>query len=227
MPYSTEFAIFVVFVCWILPCNVWHIYDGLSSFCISAWKNLDFTSCFNTRNQFTMLIIHVLLVIVAILIIIPLFISRDPNYEKSVLIAASKERVWSHVSTLAAMDAWSPWNARDPDMHTTLTGKDGEPGAKKAWISDKKNVGEGSRTIVAVDKPNKMRTKLEFIKPFKSEADAYINLDSEDEKTRVTWGFESRMAYPMNIMKLFMNFEKNMDKDFGAGLASLNKICEA
>jgi hypothetical protein len=35
------------------------------------------------------------------------------------------------------------------------------------------------------------------------------------------------MAYPMNIMKLFMNFEKNMDKDFGAGLASLNKICEA
>ena len=27
-------------------------------------------------------------------------------------------------------------------------------------------------------------------------------------------------------MKLFVNFEKNMDKDFGEGLNNLKKLCE-
>jgi hypothetical protein len=88
-------------------------------------------------------------------------------------------------------------------------------------------VGEGSQTIVALDEPNKISTKLEFIKPFKSQADAYVKLQEEGSETRATWGFKSQMAYPMNIMKLFMNFEKSMDKDFGSGLTKLKDICEA
>jgi len=34
------------------------------------------------------------------------------------------------------------------------------------------------------------------------------------------------MPYPMNLMKLFMNFEKQMDKDFGTGLGKLKDITE-
>ena len=113
-------------------------------------------------------------------------------------------------------------------MKRTLTGIDGEVGAKQSWVSDKKDVGEGSQTIVGVEVPTRLFTKLEFIKPFKSEADAYVKLKKDgDTTTQATWGFESRMAYPMNIMKLFMNFEKNMDRDFGAGLNKLKSISDA
>lgn len=174
-----------------------------------------------------MMIIYVILAIVAILLIIPLFISKDMNYEKSISIDAAIDKVWENTSTLAAMDKWSPWNAKDPGMDQTLTGIDGEVGAKQSWISEKKDVGEGSQTIVGVNKPTELLTKLEFIKPFKSEADAYVRLKEEGSVTSATWGFESQMAYPMNIMKLFMNFEKNMDKDFGAGLNKLKSICES
>jgi len=159
-----------------------------------------------------MAIIYVILLVVAILLVIPLFISNDMNYEKSILIDASIIKVWENVSSLSAMDQWSPWNSKDPDMEQSLTGIDG--------------VGEGSQTIVDIDKPNQLSTKLEFIKPFKSEADAYVRLKEGETGTMTTWGFESQMAYPMNIMKLFMNFEKNMDKDFGAGLEKLKSICE-
>jgi hypothetical protein len=174
----------------------------------------------------TMTILYVILIIIAILLIIPLFISKEMNYEKSISVNAPIDKVWDQVSTLTAMDNWSPWKERDPNMHQTLTGTDGEPGAKQSWVSKEKNVGEGSQTIVAVDKPNKLNTKLEFIKPFKSQADAYVKLSEDGSETTATWGFESSLPYPMNIMKLFMNFEANMDKDFGSGLNKLKAICE-
>jgi len=173
-----------------------------------------------------MTVLYVILIIVAILLIIPLFISKELNYEKSVSIDAPISKVWDHVSTLTAMDKWSPWKERDPNMQQTLTGTDGKPGAKQAWVSKEKNVGEGSQTIIAVEKPHQLSTKLEFIKPFKSEADAFVRLSEEGDKTIATWGFESSMPYPMNIMKPFMNFEANMDKDFGSGLNKLKSICE-
>ncbi len=99
-------------------------------------------------------------------------------------------------------------------MERSLTGLDGEVGPKQSWVSMKKDVGEGSQTIVAVDKPNQLSTKLEFIKLFKSEADAYVKLKENGEETTATWRFESQMVYPMNVMKLVMNFERNMDKGF-------------
>lgn len=173
-----------------------------------------------------MTVIYILLVIVLILLLIPLFISTKLHYQKSIEIDAPQGSVWQQVCTLTAMDAWSPWNERDPGMKKSLFGQDGTPGAKQSWVSSHKNVGEGSQTILHVDSPDQIKTKLEFLKPFKSTAEAYVKLEEQGTGTKVTWGFESRMPYPMNIMKLFMNFESNMDKDFGAGLGKLKHICE-
>ncbi len=171
--------------------------------------------------------IYIIVAIVLIPLIVALFVSKDMNYEKSIYIKAPIDQVWKNVSSLSAMDKWSPWNERDPNMQRTLTGVDGTPGAKQSWKSDVKNVGEGSQTIINVEEPSLLETKLEFIKPFKSIADAYVKLSEDNEATTVTWGFKSQMPYPMNIMKLFMNFEKNMDKDFGAGLNILKSISES
>lgn len=44
--------------------------------------------------------------------------------------------------------------------------------------------------------------------------------------TKVTWGFESKMNYPMNIMKLFMNMNEMVGKDFSTGLANLKNLLE-
>ena len=173
-----------------------------------------------------MLVLYIILGIIALVLILALFISRDMNYEKSITINSSPENVWENVNSLGALDKWSPWNEKDPNMEKTLTGTDGEVGAKQSWVSKVKDVGEGSQTIMKLDKPNLLETKLEFLKPFKSTADAYVKLYENGEETRVTWGFKSQAPYPMNLMKLFMNFEKSMDADFGKGLNKLKEICE-
>ena len=171
--------------------------------------------------------LYVVLSLIVLILIIGLFVSKDMNYEKSVAINAPITTVWNNINSLSAMDKWSPWNEKDPNMKKDWTGTDGTPGAKQSWTSDVKDVGEGSQTIVNLNEPNGIETRLDFIKPFKSTADAYVKLQEENDKTTATWGFKSKMPYPMNLMKLFMNFEKNMDVQFGSGLDKLKEICEA
>lgn len=173
-----------------------------------------------------MIVLYIIFGLIALVLLVAAVVSRDMSYEKSVSIDASISEVWNNVSTLTAMDQWSPWKEKDPNMDRTLTGTDGEVGAKQSWVSQVKRVGEGSQTIIRVDKPKLFETKLNFIKPFKSTADGYVSLQEEGGGTRATWGFRSSMPYPMNLMKLFMNFEKAMDKDFGQGLGKLKSICE-
>jgi hypothetical protein len=47
-----------------------------------------------------------------------------------------------------------------------------------------------------------------------------------DNQTKVKWGFSGRMAYPLNLMKLFMNPEKSVGDDFSTGLNNLKTILE-
>jgi len=173
-----------------------------------------------------MIVLYFILGIVLLILIAGLLVSKDVNYEKSIEINADIATVWGFVSKLSAMDKWSPWSSKDPNMKSTLTGIDGTVGAKQSWESKVKNVGEGSQTIVNIVEPTLLETKLEFIKPFKSLAAAYVKLSQQGNKTSVTWGFKSKMPYPMNLMKLVMNFDKAMDKDFGEGLGKLKMLCE-
>ena len=47
-----------------------------------------------------------------------------------------------------------------------------------------------------------------------------------ETQTRVKWGFEGSMAYPMNVMRLFMDMEKMIGDDFSAGLHNLKAKME-
>ena len=174
-----------------------------------------------------MIVLYIILGIIALVLLLGLFISRDMSYEKSIDINASISKVWSLVSSHKGMDQWNPWHDKDPNMEITMTGSDGEVGACQHWKSDVKGVGEGKQTFSKLEEPYLAETKLEFIKPFKSVADGYMKLKEEEGHTVATWGFTSTMPYPMNIMKLFMNFEKNMDKEFGTGLNRLKDLSEA
>lgn len=173
-----------------------------------------------------MIALYIIGGLVALFLIAAALISKKMDYEKTVHIQSDIDTVWNNVSSLSAMDKWSPWDEKDPNIQKSLTGTDGSVGARQSWVSKVKNVGEGSQEIERLDPPKGIYTKLRFIKPFKSEADAYVVLNEQNNGVDVTWGFKSAMPYPMNIMKLFMNFEKSMDTEFGSGLNKLKVLCE-
>ncbi|MEZ5045553.1 MAG: SRPBCC family protein [Chitinophagaceae bacterium] len=136
------------------------------------------------------------------------------------------DSVWKHVGSFAAQDQWSPWNDYDPKMKKSITGTDGTVGAISQWESDVEEVGKGNQKVTKVEAPTIWETDLTFTEPFESKSLAYMHLSPEGAGTKVTWGFKSKMPYPFNISKLFMNMDAAMDKDFGSGLNKLKSIAE-
>ena len=88
-----------------------------------------------------MIVLYVILGIIVIIMLLALVVSREMNYEKTISINATVEKVWNNVKSLSALDRWSPWNDKDPNMQKTTTGIDGEVGSSQSWVSNVKGVG--------------------------------------------------------------------------------------
>lgn len=166
-----------------------------------------------------------LLAALVFILISGLFVSKDYHFERSISINAPKEKVWAYVSTFANRNKWSPWLEHDPNMQQSVEGTDGTVGAVHKWKGNKE-VGSGSETFTAIESPSRIASLLSFKEPYESEANAFVTLQAEGTTTKATWGFDSKFPYPMNVMKLFMNMDKMMDKDFSYGLQKLKKNCE-
>ncbi len=162
--------------------------------------------------------------IVALILIVALFVPKSFTYEKTITINAPIDSVWKNVNSLSALDKWSPWNDHDPNMKKEISGVDGTIGAIQSWESD--IVGWGSQTIENIQAPTLFETKLDFIKPHESHGNAYVKLVSEGSSTKATWGMTGKMPYPLNIMNLIMNMEKQMGADWDNGLSKLKMLCE-
>ncbi|WBV61221.1 SRPBCC family protein [Chryseobacterium camelliae] len=168
-----------------------------------------------------------LALILVLLLIIAAFISGDCKYEKSITINAPTEKVWQNTSTLKAMDVWSPWNDLDPNMKKEWSGVTGNPGEKVCWESKNENAGKGCQEVKKVDAANKrIDTEIKFLTPYESEANAYVTVTPEGNGSKATWGFTSKIPYPFTIMKLFMNMEDAIGKDYQKGLSKLKSVSE-
>ena len=161
--------------------------------------------------------------LIVLLLIIAAFMKKDMNVTKEVIINKSRQEVFAYVKLLKNQDNYSKWGSMDPNMKKTYTGTDGAVGFISAWVGNK-DVGAGEQEILKIDEGNRIDYALRFIKPFKSNADAFMIFeDAGNNQTNVKWGFKSKMPYPMNVMCLFMNMEEMIGKDFQMGLDKLKK----
>jgi Polyketide cyclase / dehydrase and lipid transport len=171
-------------------------------------------------------ILFFLLFVVAAALVVALFVSKDFNVEKEITINKPKQQVFDYVKYLKNQSNYSVWAKMDPNMKSTFTGTDGTVGFVNSWDGNK-DVGTGSQTITAITEGQSLETDLKFIKPWESTAKAYMTTSAvNDSTTKVIWGFKSKMAYPMNITKLFMNMDKMVGDDYQNGLNNLKAVLE-
>lgn len=172
-------------------------------------------------------IILLLTTLLIILLVWAAFISGDCKYEKSISINAPVGEVWQNTNTLKAMDQWSPWNDLDPGMKKDWTGTTGQTGEKVCWDSKNKDAGKGCQELKKVDEAGKrIDTEIKFLTPYESEANAYVTVVPKGNGSKATWGFTSQIPYPFTLMKLFMNMEEAIGKDYQKGLSRLKALSE-
>ena len=165
--------------------------------------------------------------IVAMALIAALFVNKDMKAEREIVINKPKQQVFDYIKYVKNQDNFSKWNKMDPGMKKSYTGTDGTVGFSYAWDSNNDDVGKGSQTITAIKDGERMDCDLHFLKPFDSKAKTYFATTAiNDSTTKVTWGFDSKMPYPFNLMKLFMNMEKAVGDDFSTGLSNLKAVLE-
>jgi hypothetical protein len=169
----------------------------------------------------------VILLAIVFVLVAGLFIKKEYHFERSVVINAPKEEIWKNISHFSNFEKWDPWLIHDPHMKRTISGTDGNPGAVYKWKGNK-DVGSGSQTYVEIDPYNHIDIVLQFKEPFENNAFVKYTLTPEGRGYKVTWGFDTKFPYPMNaVTNLFLNMDKNLDKDFSSGLANLKKLCES
>ena len=172
-------------------------------------------------------VLIVLGVIVAIPLIVALFVNKTYAVEEAIVINKPKSEVFDYAKHLKNQDDFSAWANLDPDMKKTYHGTDGTVGFISAWESEDDNVGVGEQEILKIVEGERIDFELRFIKPFESTQAAYMTTQTVGaNQTEVKWGFDGEMRYPMNLMLLFMDFEKLIGEDFQEGLQNLKTILE-
>lgn len=165
--------------------------------------------------------------IIAIALIAGLFIDGKYSLEREITINKPKEEVYDYVKYLKNQNNYSVWAKADPAMKKEFTGEDATVGFISAWESENPDVGKGEQKIVAIKEGERIDYELHFIKPFEATDYTYMITEAlSDKQTKVKWGFNGEMKYPMNLMMLFMNMETMLGPDLEKGLGSLKAILE-
>ena len=165
--------------------------------------------------------------IIALLLIVALFVKKEYGVTREVTINKPKQEVFNYVKHVKNQDHFSKWNQMDPAMKKEYQGTDGTVGFIYAWDSKDKNVGTGNQEIKNIVDGQRVDLDIHFIKPFEGKASAdFITEAVSDNQTKVKWEFNSRMPYPMNLMRLFMDMEGMIGDDLQTGLNNLKNVLE-
>lgn len=152
---------------------------------------------------------------------------KDYAVKREITINQPKDSVFKFVKFLKNQDKYSVWNTMDPNMKKTSFGVDGTVGFIAGWESTNKNLGVGEQEIKKITEGERIDLELRFKVPFEATDKAYMTTEGiAGNATKVTWGFDGAMPYPMNIMMPFMNMEKMLGDDLQKGLSTLKVVME-
>lgn len=173
-----------------------------------------------------MIVLYIILGIIAALLIAGLFLPKGMKATREIVINKPSAEVFNYIKHLKNQDNYSKWGSMDPNMKKEYKGTDTTVGFVSAWEGNKK-VGKGEQEIKAIEEGKKIEFEIRFEKPFKSVAKSVMTVaPAGNDSSKVIWGFEGCMNYPMNVMRLFMSMEKEIGNDFSIGLTNLKALLE-
>jgi len=168
----------------------------------------------------------ILMVAVIILLLLAAFIGlkviqadKILKVEKTATLDADIKSVYSQAYDLKNWTNWSSWDQMDPNMKKEYSSVSSGVGANYSWVSEKKNVGEGSMTITDAKAYESINYKMDFGE--EGTADASMTFTEVDGGTKVTWDFESNEE-----ASKFQNamFSMLIGQSFTKSLKSLEKV---
>ena len=167
----------------------------------------------------------IIVLLILLFLVVPLFISKQYQVEKQVLIQRSNLTVFDFLKLLGNQIYYNKWVMMDPDVTRTSKGLDGTVGFISYWDSQVKNVGKGEQEITRVDAGTNIDSTVRFERPFKNTARVTMTtIAVTPGQTRVIWKMVGQNKYPMNLMNLIV--PGMLGKDMEESLGNLKNVLE-
>ncbi|MBI5109804.1 MAG: SRPBCC family protein [Rhodocyclales bacterium] len=169
-----------------------------------------------------------LIIVFALLAALMFYVATRPatfRIQRSLRIAAPREKLFAYVADLHNFDAWSPWAPLDPAMRKTHSGAPSGVGAGYEWRGNNK-VGHGRMEIVEAVAPERVLIKLDFLKPFEAHNMAEYLLVEAGGETEFTWAMYGPNNFLSKAMGLFFNMDRMVGAQFEQGLVALKTVAE-
>lgn len=167
-----------------------------------------------------------LAVLVAGLAVVVALQPSEFRVQRAATIEAPAADVFAQVNDLRAWDAWSPWAKLDPEARHGFEGPAAGKGAVITW-SGNDEIGEGRMTITDSRPAERVRLRLEFVRPFESACDVQFTFQPRGEQTEVTWTMSGQNNFIAKAMCLVMDMDKMCGGQFEQGLARMKAVAEA
>jgi uncharacterized protein YndB with AHSA1/START domain len=159
-------------------------------------------------------------------VVIAAAVLKSPDYrvERSLVIAASSERLFPFFDNHKKFNEWNPWAKMDPEAKNTYSGPEAGVGAVASW--DGKKVGKGSATITESQPNERIVQRMDWLEPMQGVSTVEFTFKSEDQgKTKVTWAmYGTNEGLLSKVMSLIMDCETMCGPEFEKGLADVARI---
>lgn len=167
----------------------------------------------------------VLVLLIAALLIYAATKPDSFRIERTTIIKAPPEKVFSLINDFHQWEAWSPWEKIDPALKRTYSGAASGTGAVYEWDGNK-DIGQGRMEITESSPSSKVSLKLDFVKPFEAHNRVDFTLATQDDSTTVTQAMYGPSPYMSKLMTIFFSMEKMVGSKYEEGLANLKALAE-
>lgn len=139
--------------------------------------------------------------------------------ERSALITAPPDAVFSLLNDFRRWMVWSPYERLDPHLERSYSGPGSGPGASYAWKGRK--AGEGRMTLLETQPGRKVVIRVEFVRPMVANNRVLFELTPSGNGTRVRWSMEGTNSLLGKMMAPFV--ERIVGRQFEEGLRNLDR----
>jgi len=149
----------------------------------------------------------------------------EGRLERSIVINAPSEKIFTVVNDLSSATEWSPWFQIDPDTKYVFSANTVGVGANYTWESDHPDVMTGKQEILESRAPDYVNTQMWFGEMTGVFTAAFI-LKPVNDGTEVTWTYEGKSEAIME--KFFSDYlmEPILGPKYEEGLVNLKTYVE-
>lgn len=170
------------------------------------------------------IIIYILAMLIAIILIVPIFLPANYQVERSTVIDAPVSKTFMAAADYSLRNKWDPWILMDPEATVVVNQAPDIIGTYYTWEGN--IIGKGKLTIQNIEVNKKVESKIEFIEPREMVSDIFWTFEEKGDSTLIRWGFKGELSYPFEKWAgLFM--DKQLGTSFEKGLSNFKNLVES